>query len=199
MNFPLNSLYKVIKMGIILDYAYVIGFYLIAYLVLNFLLEMVFNLIQIPFAFISRTAVYALFLIKTYIISLYFAFCTFACVNAGLSQIPLFIIFSFVLFADNTSRIKAARDNSEMNYHFISAIISIILFFVIFFNRFFYGKEILLKYFSIVETFLKLPIIGDITNYFLPLFSFIIVCGVVFQMIFALIALVANIKKGEKL
>lgn len=48
-------------MGIILDYAYVIGFYLIAYLVLNFLLGVVFNLIQIPFALISRTAVYALF------------------------------------------------------------------------------------------------------------------------------------------
>ena len=161
-------------MGIILTYANVIGFYLIAYLVLNFLLGVVLNLIQIPFALISRTAVYSLFLIKTYIISLYFAVCTFACVNTGLSQIPFFIIFSFVLFADNTSRIKAARDNSEINYHFISAIISIILFFAIFFNRFFYGKEILLKYFSIFEAFLKLPIIGDIINYFLPLFSFII-------------------------
>lgn len=186
-------------MGIILNYANVIGFYLIAYLVLNFLLGVVFNLIQIPFAFISRIAVYALFLIKTYIISLYFAFCTFACVNAGLSQIPLFIIFSFVLFADNTSSMRNAKDDGERTCYLLSAIISIILFFVIFFNRIFYGKEILLKYFSIVEAFLKLPIIGDIISFVLPLFSLIIVCWVVFQIIFILFVLIVNIKKGANL
>ena len=186
-------------MGIILTYANVIGFYLISYFVLNLLLGKAFYFLQIPFALISRTAVYALFLIKTYIFSLYFAVCTVNCINNGFSQIPFLIIFSFILLTDNSNAIKNAKDDSERNYYIISTIISIILFFVVFFTKFLYGKEFILKYFSILQSFLKLPIIGDIITFVLPLFSLIIVCWVVFQIIFTLFVLIVNIKKGEKL
>ena len=184
-------------MGVILTYANTMGFYLIAYLILNFLLNLIFHFIQIPFAFISRKAVYALFLVKTYILSLYFAICIISCLNTGLSQIPFLIVFSFVLFSDNTNAIRNAKDNSERNYHFISAIISVILFLAIFLTQFLYGKDIIFEYFSIIQTILNFPILANIINYVLPLFSFIIVLVTVFQILFILPSLIANIRSKK--
>lgn len=161
----------------ILDHIEFIGFCLILFEVFSMLITAIFGIIQIPFALIGRPAVYIVLLFRTYLLSLFAAVCVFIASHNGLTVIPFIVIFVIVLFGEFMEPFSNNQtDSSNQNYIFFSAILSIIIFFVLYLTNYFPLIQIPMFFFSAASWLLSLPVIGSILNFLLPFIS--VVTGV---------------------
>ena len=94
----------------ILDHMVFLGFCLILFEVFSKLITLIFNIIQIPFAVVSRTAVYIVLVFRTYFLSLFSAVCVWVAVQNSLSPIPFLIVLACVLFGEIIAPYKNNED-----------------------------------------------------------------------------------------
>lgn len=82
---------------------------------LMFLVDFVFNILQLPFALINRFAVYIVFAFKTYIVCLYYVLLIdYGIMKYDLLALPLVIAFSIILlYMMNMAVGSGSRDNDN--------------------------------------------------------------------------------------
>ena len=181
-------------LSIILNHIQFLGFCLILFEVFSKITALAFGIIQIPFALISRTAVYAVMVFRTYFLSLFSAVCIMIAAQNNLSTIPFLVVFACILFGEVISPYKNNEDEpSTQNYIACSAVVSVILFLLLYFSNTFPLIAVPRLFFSAAAWILNLPIIGSILNFLLPFLCFITCVFLLFNAILLIIAVVSSI------
>lgn len=178
-------------MSAILDHMVFLGFCLILFEVFSKLITLIFNIIQIPFAVVSRTAVYIVLVFRTYFLSLFSAVCAWVAVQNSLSPIPFLIVLSCVLFGEIIAPYKNNEDEPNIQkYLALSAILSVVLFLLLYFSGMFPLIQVPLFFFSAASWVLNLPVIGAFLNFILPFSSFVTCVWVVINAIILALAFI---------
>ena len=179
-----------------LDYFNYIGFFLLFCVPFTYILNLAFLFIQIPFAIISRGAVYFVCAFRTYLYALYFAVCTAAASINSLSPIPLLVIFSFALFVGVSGSMRSTEDSSERTYIGVSALLSVPLYIAMSLIPFLAGQTVIHRYLELCAMVFSIPIFGDILTFLLPLLSCSCCFFVIFQLAISVAFMLAQFKSN---
>nr|WP_191410373.1 hypothetical protein [uncultured Agathobaculum sp.] len=176
----------------ILDHMVFLGFCLILFEVFSKLITLIFNIIQIPFAVVSRTAVYIVLVFRTYFLSLFSAVCVWVAVQNSLSPIPFLIVLACVLFGEIIAPYKNNEDEPDIQkYLALSAILSVVLFLLLYFSGMFPLIQVPLFFFSAASWVLNLPVVGAFLNFILPFLSFVTCIWVVINAVILAFAFIS--------
>lgn len=174
-------------------------FYLIPF---AYLIDIIFNLIQIPFAIAGKVPVYVIMLYKTYLTCQFFNFFAHSYVdNNLLNPFPFLIVYSIILLFLIGAPINNEHDNANRTYIFISMCISIpILWLIYFFNISVLAQPV--EWFAeLIKLMLQIPVIGNILEFILNALSgglaivFIIIVAIL--MIVGIYKVIAIFQKEE--
>lgn len=195
LSFP-HILYLVFITGgiILLEYINYIGFFLLFCVPFTYILNLAFLVIQIPFAVISRGAVYFVCAFRTYFYALYFAIPTAAASLNGFSPIPFLVIFSFALFVGVSGAMRSTEDSSERTYIGVSALLSVPLYIAMSLLPFLAGQTVIHRYLELCAMLFNIPVFGDILTFLLPLLSCSCCVFVVFQLSISVAFMLAQFK-----
>lgn len=158
----------------IFEYVSTIGYFLVMFIPVCVLLMYAFNFIQMPFAIIGRIPVYCVLTVKTYLLSLFFAVPTTSVMKQGLSPIPFFLFFGYMLFFFYKIDLDEAKENGDKgasNFALFSAIAAPVLYIVLTFIPNAPGASWYITYLALYVKITEIPVIGYLIDWAVSLAS----------------------------
>lgn len=178
----------------ILNCIELLGLCLILFTIFSKLINLAFNIIQIPFAAIGRTAVYGILFFRTFLFSLFLSVCVWIAEQNNLPTLPFLIVFSFALFGEIMSPYNNNDlDASSQTYIAYSSIIAVVMFLILYFFKFFPLIKLPLLFFSATSWVLNLPYVGSFLNLILPFLSFIVCLFEIVNVILIFVAFISSL------
>lgn len=178
----------------ILNCIELLGLCLILFTVFSKLITLALNIIQLPFAAISRTAVYCILFFRTFLLALFFSVCVWIAEQNNLPTLPFLIVFSFVLYGEIIAPYSNNDiDSSAQTYIALSSVVSVIIFLLLYFFKFFPFIKIPLLFFSALSWVLNLPYIGTFLNFILPFLSFVTCVFAILNTVLICIAFIGSL------
>lgn len=148
-----------------------------SYLVFIVLLTLAFQIIQIPFALISRGAVYVCLLAQTFFIVQFFNYVSvYGIVTCEFPRIPLLLLFSVYIlttFYEYAHMLYRSGNNSFL-YFLISGVVAVVLLFAFSYSSYFSLTQPIEWSLALTTWLYNIPVVGSIFS-ILALPAFILI------------------------
>ena len=170
-----------------------------------YVLDFVFNIVQIPFALIHRYAAGAVFVYKMYLLCQFYSMLTFVYVGKEqVNAIVLLVVSSLILWFTagsamyNTQRSGASNWRNQEAFVGIVSLSCVPALWIIYYLRITFLSRPVLWFLQAIEAAYRIPIIGGVLSFFTRATAGTAVISIVVIVGIALVTLFANVFTSNK-